>query len=69
MKKTKSINRRVLLDLRRIQIDANMAIKDDGVDLGSLPYGVYEYIRLANLAMSVLEDLDGVVFKETKETT
>lgn len=66
MKKTKFINRQVLLDLRKVQIDANRAIKDDEIDLMSLPYGVCEYIRLANLAMSVLEDLDGIVFKEVK---
>ena len=50
------ITKKQVLALRAIQIAANKSMRAEGISELSLPYPVAEYIRLANLAMTILED-------------
>lgn len=43
-------------ELRALQIQVNRMMKDEEISMLSLPTPVIEYIRLANMAMTVLED-------------
>ena len=54
--KMKKITKSQVSALRAIQIAANKSMRAEGISELSLPYPVTEYIRLANLAMTVLED-------------
>jgi hypothetical protein len=55
----KPVSKTVVAELREIQIAVNKAMKDEGISPLALPPPVAEYIRLANLAMTVLEDAIG----------
>lgn len=50
------ITKEKVKELREIQIKANIGLKDEGISTLDLPWPVCEYIRLANLAMTILED-------------
>ena len=50
------ITKKAVKELREIQIKANIGLKDEGISTLALPWPVCEYIRLANLAMTILED-------------
>ena len=52
----KKITKKQVKTLRAMQIQVNRMMKDEGISTLSLPTPVTEYIRLANMAMTVLED-------------
>lgn len=43
-------------ELRALQIQVNRMMNNEEISMLSLPTPVIEYIRLANMAMTVLED-------------
>jgi hypothetical protein len=52
----KKITKKQVKELRALQIQVNRMMKDEEISMLSLPTPVIEYIRLANMAMTVLED-------------
>ena len=52
----KKIVKKRVKELRALQIQVNRMMKDEEISMLSLPTPVIEYIRLANMAMTVLED-------------
>lgn len=52
----KKITKNQVKELRALQIQVNRMMKDEEISMLSLPTPVIEYIRLANMAMTVLED-------------
>lgn len=55
----RKITKKLVKSLREIQIAANRGMREEGISAFDLPEPVREYIRLANLAMTALEDSVG----------